>query len=71
MSKHVCPWCNEPFTPRPRDTGGKPQRYCSSGCRTDFHRACRIYAEEQVEAGTVSVGALREALSKHMAAVAA
>ena len=32
----LCERCNKPFTPRSR-SGGKPQRFCSSECRTASH----------------------------------
>jgi hypothetical protein len=35
-SKPLCDQCGKPFEPR-SGSGGKPQRFCSSECRTAFH----------------------------------
>jgi hypothetical protein len=35
-NKPLCDQCGEPFEPR-SGSGGKPQRFCSSECRTAFH----------------------------------
>lgn len=32
----TCENCREPFTPR-KGSGGKPQRYCSQTCKSEFH----------------------------------
>jgi hypothetical protein len=43
------PWCKCPFTPR--STGGRPQRFCSQGCRRAEERAMRQWACQSREAG--------------------
>ena len=35
------------------------QRFCSRDCRHDFHTACRIWAMRELEAGRLSLSALR------------
>ena len=52
-----CLWCDTPFTPR---QGGKPQRFCSKGCRTGFHAAARKWAEQAVARGELTVAELRK-----------
>ncbi len=52
-----CLWCDAPFTPR---QGGKPQRFCSKGCRTGFHAAARKWAEQAVTRGELTVAELRK-----------
>ena len=64
MTAQPCMWCGDSFTPRA--TGGKRQRFCSEGCRKDFHRACRIWAETQVWSGELPVSALKHALSQRI-----
>jgi hypothetical protein len=36
VEQPVCQHCTKPFTPR-KGTGGKPQRFCHSDCRSAFH----------------------------------
>lgn len=64
MTARPCLWCDGPFTPR--TTGGKRQRFCSGGCRKDFHRACRIWAEAQVSSGELPVSELKHTLSQRI-----
>jgi hypothetical protein len=35
-NKPLCDQCDKPFEPRSK-SGGKPQRFCSSECRFEFH----------------------------------
>lgn len=53
----ACLWCGSGFEPR-RD-GGKAQRFCSPDCRLAFHRAARLWAIAAIDAGTLTVAALR------------
>jgi hypothetical protein len=57
-TSNTCLWCGQVFTLR-RGSGGSPQRFCSSACRTAFHSACRRWAERVVAAGRLTVAALR------------
>jgi len=56
-----CPWCDQPFTPR--GNGGRPQRYCSAGCRRALEQALRAWAARQLAEGHVTVAALQHARS--------
>ena len=49
MVLHSCEWCGNSFAPR--TNGGKPQRFCSGDCRKQFHAACRLWGQDQVERG--------------------
>ena len=62
-SEHTCAWCKEPFTTR---KGGKPQQFCKEDCRNAFHRACRIWAEEQFWSGELPVSLLKQTLSQRI-----
>ena len=62
MTDMDCLWCGTEF--EPRSNGGKPQRFCSAPCRREFEAACRAYAAAEVEAGRLSVSALRTALKQ-------
>ncbi len=59
-TEQSCPWCNKPFLPRVG--GGKPQRFCSTQCRTQFHSACRAWADAQVWSGNLPMSSLKRAL---------
>lgn len=37
-----CPWCGRPF--HPRQSGGRPQRFCRLTCRRALHAAARTRA---------------------------
>lgn len=52
----ACLWCCAQFEPR---VGGKPQRFCSPGCRGAFHTAARRWAEDAVARGALTVEELR------------
>ena len=58
MSDATCLWCCKPF--HARETGGKPQRFCSTPCRRALDRAARNWVIQQVEGGLVPVSYLRE-----------
>ena len=59
-NNHRCLWCNDPYPYR--NTGGKPQRFCSAPCRLEFHKATRKWAIEAIERGELTVDQIREAL---------
>ncbi len=48
----------------PRGDGGKPQRFCSQGCRKQYHGACRLWTEALVGSGLLPVSALRHGLEQ-------
>ena len=56
----ICTWCGMDF--KPRNNGGKPQRFCSTPCRRDFNAACRIWGAQEYEDERVSIFELRTAL---------
>ena len=55
----ICRWCRRPFEPRRRESGGKPQRFCSHLCREDYHATVHRLALAEVEAGRVDLEALQ------------
>lgn len=52
-----CLWCETAFTRR--RGGGSSQRFCSAGCRKAFHSAARLFGEQAVACGALTVAALR------------
>jgi hypothetical protein len=64
MKADVCAWCGASFTPR--KTGGKVQRFCSRRCRTRFHAACRLWAEEQVRRDLLPILTLQRFLAQRV-----
>ena len=59
MSSERCLWCEREF--QRRTSGGTPQRFCSKGCRYDFHRAARKWAMKAIDAGLLTVASLKNA----------
>ncbi len=57
MNKRTCRWCHGAF--RPRMSGGKPQRFCSPGCRRAFEAALRAWAQAEFAAGRITVTELQ------------
>ncbi|MCA1909428.1 MAG: hypothetical protein LDL39_13805 [Magnetospirillum sp.] len=53
----TCGWCGRDFNGKTR--GGHEQKFCSSGCRTEYHTACRLYSAALVEAGFLHMSLLR------------
>jgi len=52
-----CFWCEAPFTPRA--SGGRPQRFCSAGCRRAYSAAVWAYVSRAIEEGAIATPALR------------
>jgi hypothetical protein len=48
----ACPSCGKSF--KPRQTGGKRQRYCSLGCRRSFDSAVRARGRIEIDAETAA-----------------
>jgi hypothetical protein len=63
----ACLWCRRRFKPR-RD-GGTAQLFCVKTCRRAFDRAARTWVRREVNAGRLSVAALRNGLSSARALV--
>ena len=61
-----CLWCESPLPDGADRRPGSSQKYCSKDCRVAFHKAARIWAENQVIAGKLSIDHLRMALGKHI-----
>jgi hypothetical protein len=53
-----CFWCDRPF--RPRQTGGRAQRFCKMSCRRAFHGAERRWALDAIEAGVLTIDHIRK-----------
>ena len=64
VSERPCTWCGGPFVLR--TSGGSPQKFCSAPCRKQFHAACRVWAEAQVQMGLVPVSALRGGIEQRV-----
>ena len=60
MAEAICLWCERSFSPR--DTGGKPQRFCRPSCRTWFFAAARRWAVAGVLAGRIPVAVVKTGL---------
>src|SRR5215472_3016703 len=52
----ACSWCRQGFAPR--DTGGKPQRFCSERCRRAFDAGGRRWVAAALADGTLTVDEL-------------
>lgn len=55
MSK--CHWCSKDFAPR---RGCALQRFCTPQCRAGYHKATRVWAEQEITAGRVTIEAIRD-----------
>jgi hypothetical protein len=53
-----CYWCDRPF--RPRQTGGRAQRFCKMSCRRAFHAAARRWALDAIGAGMLTIDHIRK-----------
>jgi hypothetical protein len=53
----LCPWCDSQF--RPRQTGGRAQRFCRPSCRRAFHAAARNWALGAIVNGALGVEDIR------------
>ena len=62
--ERACTWCGAMFTLR--GDGGSPKKFCSAACRKDFHVGCRVWAEDQVLRGVVSVESLKRAVGQRV-----
>ena len=60
VTTRACTWCGDPYTPR--KTGGRPQRFCSEGCRRAFGSGCRAWAGALLASGLLPVSALKRTL---------
>ena len=49
----ACLWCRAAYARRA--TGGRPQKFCGSGCRRACHAAARRWAVLELEAGRLTV----------------
>ena len=52
-----CPWCDRPF--RPRQSGGRAQRFCRLSCRRAFHAAVRSWALDAIADGNLTIEEVR------------
>jgi hypothetical protein len=57
----ACFWCGNDFVPGGR---GRPQKFCSSGCRSAFFAAARSWAVGEALAGRLPIERLRNAAGK-------
>jgi hypothetical protein len=54
-----CLWCNGLFAAK--TVGGHAKRFCRPSCKHQFHRAARIWAEQAIAMGRLSVTDIRSA----------
>jgi hypothetical protein len=57
----VCYWCERQF--QPRQSGGRPQRFCRPSCRRAFHAAARAWALDAIATGFMTVADLKNCLA--------
>ena len=55
-----CSWCDRLF--RPRQSGGRAQRFCRPRCRQALHAAAQAWALDEIAAGRVTVADLKNGL---------
>jgi hypothetical protein len=65
----ACLWCSRPF--RPRESGGRAQRFCRPSCRRAFHAGTRAWALDELAARRVSIGDFKNSLHATRALVPA
>ena len=53
-----CPWCDRPF--RPRQGGGREQKFCRPSCRRAFHADVRRWVLNAIENGTLTGADIRK-----------
>lgn len=54
----TCPWCKSAF--EPRQSGGRPQRFCSNTCTSEFYDAVRRYTLIELEEGRLTPQDVRQ-----------
>ena len=52
-----CLWCNRPFMPK--TVGAYAKKFCRPSCKNQFHRAARLWAEQAIATGKLSVTDIR------------
>ena len=55
-----CPWCDRPF--RPRQDGGRGQKFCCPSCRRAFHVALRAWALDAIGSGAITISDIQTCL---------
>jgi len=55
-----CSWCDRRF--RPRQSGGRPPRFCRTSCRRAFYAAARAWALNAIAADALSLADIRSGL---------
>jgi hypothetical protein len=53
----ACEWCGVVFAPR--QSGGTPQRFCSATHRNAYHTAVRLYGDDLVRRGVITMADLK------------
>jgi hypothetical protein len=52
-----CAWCDRLF--RPRQHGGKQQKFCRPSCRRAFHASARAWTLDKIASGCLGVDDIR------------
>ncbi len=52
-----CLWCNRPF--EAKTVGAHAKKFCQTSCKNRFHRAARLWAEQAIANGKLSVVDIR------------
>ncbi len=52
-----CLWCNRPFAAK--TVGAHAKKFCQPSCKDKFHRAARLWAEQAIAMGKLSVVDIR------------
>jgi hypothetical protein len=52
-----CCWCERLF--HPRQSGGRPQKFCRPSCRRAFHTAGRTWVLDRITNGALTVADIR------------
>ncbi len=61
MSEARCLWCQRPFAPR---RGGSRQRFCCPVHRIQFHSAARLWAEQALASGALTIAGLQSVATR-------
>jgi hypothetical protein len=55
----ICPWCGSAFAPE-KKRGNHERRFCADVCRNRFHSAARRWVTRAMDAGLLTVEAVKK-----------
>ncbi len=58
-----CLWCNGLFAAK--TVGAHAKKFCQTSCKDQFHRSTRLWAEQAIAKGKLSVADIRAAQASY------